>query len=234
MSGVYRHCIWIDDEELQDALSIEALASRVRDCAEYRKEAGRDARRAAARPHAFCYSTFKEEHAIHVGKAIGNAYDYVPAALKAAGTVSSDMAFTIYRPQGHELAIVVSRLHRVWAEAVAGRLGNGTRYANTIVYNTFPLPALTNNNKRDLVRCASNILLARERHFPASLSELYQRGSMPENLKEAHDCNDETLERIYIGRRFKNDTERLEKLFDMYTRMTKKTKAYQEKGSRTA
>ena len=43
---------------------------------------------------------------------------------------------------------------------------------------------------------------------------------MPENLRAAHDRNDETLERIYIGRRFKNDTERLEKLFDMYTRMT--------------
>ncbi len=55
---------------------------------------------------------------------------------------------------------------------------------------------------------------------------------MPENLKEAHDCNDETLERIYIGRRFKNDTERLEKLFDMYTRMTKNEAS--KKGSRTA
>ena len=43
---------------------------------------------------------------------------------------------------------------------------------------------------------------------------------MPENLRQAHDSNDEVLERIYIGRRFKNDTERLEKLFELYTRMT--------------
>jgi hypothetical protein len=43
---------------------------------------------------------------------------------------------------------------------------------------------------------------------------------MPENLRQAHDRNDETLERIYIGRRFRNDTERLEKLFEMYTKMT--------------
>jgi hypothetical protein len=45
---------------------------------------------------------------------------------------------------------------------------------------------------------------------------------MPENLRAAHDRNDEVLERIYIGRRFKNDTERLEKLFEMYTKMTRK------------
>ena len=43
---------------------------------------------------------------------------------------------------------------------------------------------------------------------------------MPENLRKAHEHNDEVLERIYIGRRFKNDTERLEKLFDLYTKMT--------------
>ena len=43
---------------------------------------------------------------------------------------------------------------------------------------------------------------------------------MPNDLRRAHEANDETLERIYIGRRFKNDTERLEKLFEMYTKMT--------------
>ena len=43
---------------------------------------------------------------------------------------------------------------------------------------------------------------------------------MPENLCHAHERNDEVLERIYIGRRFKNDTERLGKLFELYTKMT--------------
>ena len=46
---------------------------------------------------------------------------------------------------------------------------------------------------------------------------------MPDDLRRAHEKNDETLERIYIGRRFKNDTERLEKLFDLYTKMTAST-----------
>jgi hypothetical protein len=82
------------------------------------------------------------------------------------------------------------------------------------------VPTLTEKNKADLTRCAENILLAREAHFPKTIADLYDPEKMPANLREAHELNDETLERIYIGRRFKNDTERLEKLFELYTKMT--------------
>ena len=71
-----------------------------------------------------------------------------------------------------------------------------------------------------MTRCAEEILLAREAHFPATIADLYDPEKMPANLLEAHERNDETLERIYIGRRFRNDTERLEKLFELYTKMT--------------
>ena len=79
---------------------------------------------------------------------------------------------------------------------------------------------LTEQNKADLTRCAEEILLAREVHYPATIADLYDPDTMPANLREAHERNDETLERIYIGRQFKNDTERLEKLFELYTTMT--------------
>lgn len=82
------------------------------------------------------------------------------------------------------------------------------------------MPPLTEKNKADLARCAENILLARERHYPATIADLYDPITMPADIRVAHDANDEVLERIYIGRRFRNDTERLEKLFDLYTKMT--------------
>ena len=62
--------------------------------------------------------------------------------------------------------------------------------------------------------------MAREAHFPATIADLYDPDDMPADLRQAHERNDEVLERIYIGRRFRNDTERLEKLFDLYTKMT--------------
>ena len=83
----------------------------------------------------------------------------------------------------------------------------------------------------DLTACAQEILLAREAHFPATIADLYDSENMPGDLRRAHEKNDEVLERIYIGRKFKNDTERLEKLFDLYTKMTT-AQAEPKKGKR--
>jgi hypothetical protein len=120
------------------------------------------------------------------------------------------------------LALIVSKIHLAWIGTVCGRLEMRFRYSNTLGWNTFPIPVLTEKNKTDLTKCAEGILLARESHFPATIAELYEPEKMPKNLRDAHDRNDEVLERIYIGRRFKNDTERLEKLFELYTKMTSK------------
>lgn len=118
------------------------------------------------------------------------------------------------------MALIASRLHLVWIATVCGKLETRYRYSNTLGWNTFPVPLLTEQNKLDLTRCAEAILLAREAHFPATIADLYDPATMPANLRAAHEHNDEVLERIYIGRRFKNDTERLEKLFALYTQMT--------------
>jgi len=121
------------------------------------------------------------------------------------------------------MALIASRLHWVWIGAVCVRMRTDFSYSNTLGWNTFPLPVLTDQNKADLSTCAQSILLAREAHFPATIADLYDDETMPHNLRMAHEHNDEVIERIYIGRRFKNDTERLEKLFEMYTKMTANT-----------
>jgi len=223
--GTPRYCLWIGDDEVEVARSIPLIAERLDDCAAYRRTAGRDAKKTAHRPHAFCYTTYRPEPHINVGKVIGEKFEFVPADLKEAGSVTSVDALCIYGSGLIELAVVTSKLHMTWAEAVSGKMGNGIRYGATVVYNTFPLPKLTEQNKADLTVCAENILLAREAHFPATIADLYDPEAMPENLRRAHEDNDEVLERIYIGRRFRNDTERLEKLFEMYTKMTGRGKA---------
>ena len=139
--------------------------------------------------------------------------------------------FTIYEAEIYVFALCSSRLHRVWAETVCGKLEERISYSNVLGYNTFPIPLLTEKNKADLTRCAEDILLAREAHFPATIADLYDPENMHADLRAAHQRNDEVLERIYIGRRLRNDTERLEKLFELYTKMiagqsaTKKRKA---------
>ena len=146
--------------------------------------------------------------------------DYIPAGLLPTNSIVTDLAFALYNAPLWNLALVASRIHFIWIATVCGKFKTDYRYSNTLGWNTFPVPTLTEQNEADLTRCAEDILLAREAHFPATIADLYDPDTMPANLREAHERNDETLERIYIGRRFKNDTERLEKLFELYTKMT--------------
>ena len=146
---------------------------------------------------------------------------YLPVGMLRPESVVQEKAFALYDAPLWNMALIASRLHWVWIGTVCVRLEMRFSYSNTLGWNTFPVSKLTQKNKADLTETAQNILLAREAHFPATIADLYTSDKMPDNLRAAHDRNDEVLERIYIGRRFRNDTERLEKLFEMYTEMTK-------------
>ena len=128
---------------------------------------------------------------------------------------------SMMRPSGHGRLIALA-LHLVWIGTVCGKLKTRFSLLQHPRLEHLPGPALTEQNKADLTRCAEDILLAREAHFPATIADLYDPETMPDDLRAAHERNDEALERIYIGRRFRNDTERLEKLFELYTKMTAK------------
>ena len=157
-----------------------------------------------------------KKHSLVVAKVSSEKRQYIPVDLVSGDVIASDLLFALYDAPLWNMAIIASRIHLVWISAVCGKLETRYRYSNTIGWNTFPIPALTEKNKADLTRCAENILLAREEHFPSTIGDLYDPDTMPRGLREAHDHSDEVLERIYIGRRFRNDTERLEKLFQLY------------------
>jgi hypothetical protein len=216
-----RKCLWIEDELLQLALTIPTVADRIKNVRAFRRDSSAKTTRGYATiPHKFAQRAHKETTSIGVAKTSSEAREYLPANIFDSTTIISDAAFAIYNPSMWELAIVLSKLHLVWIATVCGKLESRLRYASTLGWYTFPLPKLSEKNKADLNRCAEDILLVRERHFPATIADLYDSENMPMDLRQAHDGNDEVLERIYIGRRFRNDTERLEKLFELYAKMT--------------
>ena len=161
-----------------------------------------------------------DEAIIIVPSVSSETREYLPVGYESPGTIVSNLAFALFDAPLWNLALIASRLHLVWIGTVCGKMKTDFRYSNTLGWNTFPVPTLTDKNKADLARCAEDILLVREAHFPATIADLYDPENMPADLREAHERNDEVLERIYVGRRFRNDTERLEKLFDLYTKMT--------------
>jgi hypothetical protein len=227
IDGSLRYCLWIDDEKSDDAQTIPFISERLQLVAEERSRSKADSTRGFANePHRFVQRAGRAiETTIAIPSVTSENREYLPCDLLPRSAVISNRNFGIFDGPFWSFSIIASRLHWVWIATVCGRLEMRFVYSNTVGWNTFPLPKLTEQNKSDLTRCAENILLAREAHYPKTIADLYDPEKMPDDLRRAHDANDETLERIYIGRRFRNDTERLEKLFELYTKMTNKVKA---------
>ncbi|KPX94197.1 putative DNA methylase [Pseudomonas amygdali pv. mori] len=221
--GLERYCLWIEDHHLAEAQTIPPIAQRLRDVRNIRLNGGKTARDIAERPHQFQRMYFGKHSTLIVPSVSSETREYLPCGYAPAGTIVSNLAFALYDAPLWNMALIASRLHLVWIGTVCGKMKTDFRYSNTLGWNTFPVPLLTEQNKTDLTRCAEDILFAREAHFPATIADLYAPDAMPDNLRHAHERNDEVLERIYIGRRFRNDTERLEKLFDLYIKMTADT-----------
>ena len=220
--GELRYCLWIEDAERVEAESIPELKRRIDAVAVMRAASkAAETRPAAAFPHRFRQiQSVAQRYSLVVARVSSENREYLPVGLEGADVIIGDRNFALYDAPLWNLALIASRLHWVWIGTVCVRMRTDFSYSNTLGWNTFPVPALTAQNQADLTECAQNILLAREAHFPATIAELYEPDAMPDNLRAAHARNDEVLERIYIGRRFRNDTERLEKLFELYTRMT--------------
>lgn len=223
INAKHRYCLWFPDRPGEQALGVRDVSERLLKGVENRKKS-KDAvsNGMVNRPHQFREMNSAKSDLLAIPVVSSENRDYLPVALLKNDSVISNKCFALYDAPLWNMALIASRLHWVWIGTVCVRMRTDFSYSNTLGWNTFPVPKLTEKNREDLTRCAEDILLAREAHFPATIADLYNPETMPENLRAAHDRNDEVLERIYIGRRFKNDTERLEKLFDMYTKMTTK------------
>ncbi len=216
-----RFCLWIDDEYLPEALESNFISTRIGEVKAQRL-ASTDAggRKLAERSHQFRDRNVSKFHTIVVPRTSSENRDFIPVGIANSNWIFSSETFVMLDAPLWSLGVTSSRIHVIWISTVCGKMKTDLRYSNTLGWNTFPIPTLTDQNKADLTRCAEDILLAREAHFPATIADLYDPEAMPADLRAAHERNDEVLERIYIGRRFKNDTERLEKLFELYTKMT--------------
>jgi len=225
--GLQRYCIWVTNDDIATARDIVEIKKRFAGVSAFRAASkAAETRPAAEFPHRFRQiQSTALKHSLILPQVSSASRQYLPIGLVPQPAIVSNLAFAIYDAPIWNIAIIASRIHLVWIDTVCGKLKTDFRYSSTLGWNTFPVPTLTDDNKAALTRCAEDILLAREAHFPATIADMYDPEEMDTkypDLRAAHERNDETLERIYIGRRFRNDTERLEKLFEMYTQMTAK------------
>ncbi|NUJ81460.1 class I SAM-dependent DNA methyltransferase [Methylocystis sp. FS] len=218
INGKLRFCLWIEDSEADAARTDALIAGRLALVADNRRRSPAESTRAFANsPHRFVQIAGTAKNStIVVPRVSSENREYLPVDLVTGDCIIGDRNFALYDAPLWNMALIASRLHWVWIGTVCVRMRTDFSYSNTLGWNTFPVPLLTEKNRSDLNRSSENILIVRERHFPCTIAELYDPKVMPEDLREAHRQNDEVVERVYFGRRMKNDTDRLESLFALY------------------
>jgi hypothetical protein len=226
INNIPRWCIWIEEEELNEASKIKFIKDRIQKVKGHREQSERGATNTlAASPHRFAEIRYKKTNSIIVPRVSSERREYMPIGFLNSNYVISDSAQAIYDASEWVFAMITSRIHMTWLRAVAGRLKSDYRYSTALCYNTFPFPSITENQKNDLEKHVYRILEEREKSSEKTLAQLYDPDKMPEGLREAHRQNDLAVERCYRSKPFESDEERLEYLFKLYEQMIKEEKS---------
>jgi hypothetical protein len=220
-----RYCIWVERKDTELAYSIPPLKTRFEKCKQFRLASKKEAtRKKASIPYEFDEKKFKETNCIIVPQTTSELREFIPTGFLNSDTVISNAARVIYNAEPWVFGVINSKMHNVWVNAVAGRLETRIQYSNTLCYNTFPFPNISDSQKKDLEVHVYRILEEREKHSEKTLAQLYDPEKMPEGLREAHRQNDLAIERIYRSKPFTSDEERLEYLFALYEKMIEEEK----------
>ncbi len=219
-----RYCLWIRDGDLDLAASIPPIRQRAERVYQMRMESKKETtNKDAQRPYQFSEVRYIEgTNAIIVPSVSSERREYIPIGYVGADTVISNLAFAVYDAELWLFAVLTSKMHNIWVRAVGGRLKTDYRYSATLCYNTFPFPKISAEQKDELKALAREVLGARAEHTEMTLGEMYNPETMPVDLRLAHQALDASIERCYRPEPFTSDEERLEYLFKLYERMTKK------------
>ena len=223
INGKPRHCLWIDDNEAEDALRNEEIARRVERTRNLRLDStDTSCLKLAERPYQFREHPDLDREKIIIPSVSSERRKYIPIGYLDKGTVVSNLAFAIYDASLWLFGILTSEMHMTWVRTVGGRLKTDYRYSAGLCYNTFPFPTISDTKKSEIEEAATNVLLARANYPEKTLADLYDPEKMPEDLREAHEELDRIVESCYPGAPFANDEARLECLFRLYEKMTAK------------
>ncbi len=223
INGKPRHCLWIDDNEAEDALRNEEIARRVERTRNLRLDStDTSCLKLAERPYQFREHPDLNREKIIIPRVSSERRKYIPMGFLDKGFVISDSAFAIYDASLWLFGILTSEMHMTWVRTVGGRLETRYRYSAGLCYNTFPFPTISDTKKSEIEEAATNVLLARANYPEKTLADLYDPEKMPEDLREAHEELDRIVESCYPGAPFANDEARLECLFRLYEKMTAK------------
>jgi hypothetical protein len=225
-----RFALWIESSDIELARENPDIVRRLERVREHRKDSQRaSTKKLADVAHRFGEVRYKPTDSIIVPSVSSERRPYIPIGYLDPNTIVSNLAFAVFDAEPWVFSLITSAMHMAWTRAVGGRMKTDYRYSNTIVYNNFPVPPLTETVKEKLTLVALRVLDVREYHCERTLAELYDPDLMPEDLRQAHVEVDALVDSIYSKRGYETDEQRLSDLFAMYEEMTE---AESSKGSK--
>lgn len=221
--GEEKYCLWIEEKNKGLAYSIPLIKDRIDRVYKSRIESKRiPTQKLAGFPYRFGEVRYQPTDSIIIPRVSSERREYIPIGYLDKDTVISDSAFALYDAQIWLFGILTSKMHMAWVKAIGGRLKTDYRYSAQFCYNTFPFPKITEAKKKEVDYLAEEVLFIRENHTEKTLAEMYDPDKMPVDLQAAHQALDLAVDNCYRDAPFANDEERLEWLFKLYEKMTKK------------
>lgn len=193
-----RYCLWLGECTPAELKAMPHCMERVKAVREYRLASpSAGTVKLADKPTRFHVENMPKGNYIVIPKVSSENRKYVPMGLMSPDMLCSDLVFIVPNATAYHLGVLTSNVHMAWVRAVCGRLKSDYRYSKDIVYNNFPWPAPTEQQKGKIEQTAQAILDARALYPDSSLADLYDELTMPPELRKAHRDNDRAVMDAY-------------------------------------
>ena len=221
LNSIERWCLWLNDITPEELDKMPLVKERVLNVREKRLLSKKKAtQKLANTPHKFDeIKQPKSGNYILIPRVSSERRQYVPIDFLSSEVICTDRNQLIPNGTLYEFGILNSKTHNEWMRLVTGRLKSDYNYSGTIVYNTFPFPNATDEQKKNIESLAEEILLARASNAGMTLAELYDPDKMPDDLKQAHSTLDDAVDKLYRPQGFANTEERLAHLLARYEQL---------------
>ena len=193
-----RYCLWLGECSPVQLKQMPQCLARVRAVKEYRESSSRASTvKLSLKPTRFQTENMPDSDYILIPKVSSERRRYVPIGFMTPDVFCSDLVFIIPNASLYHFGILTSNIHMAWMRVVCGRLKSDYRYSKDVVYNNFPWPTPTEQQKAKIEQTAQAILDARALYPDCSLADLYDELTMPPELRKAHQDNDRAVMDAY-------------------------------------
>ena len=215
-----RWCLWLGEANPVDLLKLPECIKRIESVRDFRASSTRPAtKKLADTPTRFRTENIPKSNYLLIPKVSSERRQYIPVGFMDPEVLSSDLVFIIPDATLYHFGVLTSSVHNAWMRVVCGRLKSDFRYSKDIVYNNFPWPVPTEEQKARIEQTAQAILDARQLYADASFADLYGNLIIFPELTKAHRANDAAVMEAYGFRKDMTEPEIVAELFKMYQKL---------------